>query len=448
MRRSYGALCIVLTLLLIGGCATGEDKIGISVEIDGMEVDGLTEYQAHEKLSYHYARVLADKKLVITTTDGRTATTSADKLGVTFDYEDAVARAMSLSYLPWNGTSGRSFDVSMQIDKDAIKRELTRITAEFNSQPQDAAFRYNPRSETFFDIASEKNGTRVDIDGLVEQVSQALMRNEELSFETELTKLEAQYTLQDAQADCAMLCEFTTEFADGSLAAENRVLNIEKGAKLIDGYELEPGEEFDINAVLGARNEENGWYEAPGIVHGRYQPEYGGGICQVSTTLYNAALLARLTITERHHHSWPMGYIAIGQDATISTGGPNLRFVNSSEHAIVISALTDSDNKTLTVRIFGRDYEDGYRVELKSAKLKQLPQPDAEYKLDTNLPPNTTECYRKGRAGSVSETYIHYYDAEGELVKKELVSRDTYKPISAIYYVSEDVYYAMQYGGG
>ena len=212
--------------------------------------------------------------------------------------------------------------------------------------------------------------------------------------------------------------------------------------RLVDKNNLVTSQSFDINKVLGPRNETNGWFVAPGIVKGKYEPEYGGGICQVSTTLYNAALLSGMEIVERHHHSWPMSYAPIGQDATITTGGLNLILKNTSDKTVIVSALVNTEKQSITVRMFGRKTDDPYTRKLVSKKIKTIAQPEDEYKLDSSLASNTVKEFRSGREGVISETYMYYYDKNGDVIKKELISKDTYRALSTIYYVSEDMYYS------
>lgn len=211
---------------------------------------------------------------------------------------------------------------------------------------------------------------------------------------------------------------------------------MKKAAGLIDGQRLESGGVFDMNAALGARNEENGWREATAIRQGSYVQEYGGGVCQVSTTLYNAVLLADLEIAERSHHSWPLGYIDIGRDATISTGGPNFKFINTTQSPIYISALVNTEKETVTVRLFGRARSDGIYIRLRSEKVESIADPGDEIQTDRSLPAGQTLRKRESRPGSISETYKQYYSSDGKLLREELVSRDKYRPIKGILLVS------------
>ena len=190
-----------------------------------------------------------------------------------------------------------------------------------------------------------------------------------------------------------------------------------------------------MNAILGPRNGENGWKEATGIRDAVYVQEYGGGVCQVSTTLYNAVLMADLTVTERTHHSWPLGYIGIGRDATISTGGPNFKFRNTQEVPITIGAHTDKKKKTVTVCIYGRPLADGETIRITSKKVETLPEPETEVIIDASLAPGVQQVVREPRQGSVAVTYKEYYDADGNFLRREQVTKDKYRSIKGIIHI-------------
>ena len=166
-----------------------------------------------------------------------------------------------------------------------------------------------------------------------------------------------------------------------------------------------------------------------------YVQEYGGGVCQVSSTLYNTVLMADLSVTERVHHSWPLGYIDIGRDATISTGGPNFRFVNSGGAPVTVCAAVDREKKTVTVSIYGRPLPDGISIRVTSKKLETLPEPGVEYVTDDLLKPGEQQVMREPRRGSISVTYKEYYDAEGNFLRREQVTKDKYRSISGITHV-------------
>ena len=146
--------------------------------------------------------------------------------------------------------------------------------------------------------------------------------------------------------------------------------------------------------------------------------------------------MADLEVTERSHHSWPLGYVGIGRDATISTGGPNFKFKNTQEVPVTVSATADAKAKTVTVRIYGRPLPDGQHIELTSKKIRALSSPGTNTEFDYSLAPGQSKITRKPRRGSVAESYKLYYDADNNLIRKELVSTDTYRSITGIISVS------------
>ena len=241
-----------------------------------------------------------------------------------------------------------------------------------------------------------------------------------------------EYTVEQARNDTQLIAEFTTYFKGSTYGKENRVRNIVKASGLIDKCVIDPGDIFSINQVLGERNEKNGWSVAAGIKDGAYVQEYGGGVCQVSTTLYNALLMADMHIVERHHHSWPLGYVDIGRDATISTGGPDLRFENTSGAALFILSETDEKQKRITVKLYGRPLADGVSIELSSKKVKTLDDLGTEVEEDASLKPGEQQIVRKARQGSVAITYKTYYSAEGAKLGTQEVTRDTYRSIKGL----------------
>src|SRR5439155_11763175 len=136
-----------------------------------------------------------------------------------------------------------------------------------------------------------------------------------------------------------------------SLRDRNRVHNIRVAAKAIDGLFLLPGEEFSYNATVGPRRASAGFRTAPEIVQGNLVPGIGGGVCQVSSTLYNIALLADLEITRRHHHRFPVHYLPAGRDATVSDGGLDLRFRNRLDAPVAL--LLSVKGGRLLARLYG-----------------------------------------------------------------------------------------------
>ena len=143
-------------------------------------------------------------------------------------------------------------------------------------------------------------------------------------------------------------------------STDNRVSNLRKACEILNGMVLMPGEVFSYNEALGERTPENGWLTATAYANGETRQEYGGGICQVSSTLYNAALYANLQILERECHQFQVTYLPWGMDATVSWGWPDLKFRNDKDYPIRIVAWLDEESKDVCIRIVGTDVDHIY----------------------------------------------------------------------------------------
>lgn len=403
--------------------------LGEHIYIDDVNVSGMTPADAVNAVERAHTQKLKELYYTIIA-DEDSLDISAALLPISFDTRNVVMEALALKKHWPAGIEPRRLHTAMGADLDELKNTLENLSAELQYEPEDAAFSYS--AQEGFAYTEHRDGRSIDIDQLCGSISELITNGEGGAVSALTNTVPAEYTADMARADTELVAEFTTSFSGSTYGKSNRVFNIVKAASLIDGKVIAPGEEFDINAVLGDRNKENGWKTAAGIKDGTYVQEYGGGVCQVSTTLYNAVLMADLKVTERHHHSWPLGYVDIGRDATISTGGPNLKFINSSSGPVTISALTDTEKKTITVRIYGRALENGGHIELTSKKVATLSSPGTEKVYDPSLAPGESKTVRKARRGSIAETYKLYYSAEGELINKELVTEDKYRSISGI----------------
>lgn len=238
-----------------------------------------------------------------------------------------------------------------------------------------------------------------------------------------------------------LLSEFTTSFKGSTLGKANRVKNIALAASRIHGVVLEEGDIFSMNTMILDRTKENGYYTAAAIRNGTYEQEYGGGVCQVSSTLFNAVMMADLEIVERYHHSWPMHYVPIGRDATIATGQKDFRFKNTTGHNLYITAHADTENKTLTIRLYGVHSEDFAYIKVVSKQTGTLKSKGEKLLPREDLKIGERAVERAERQGKTSVTYKEYYDAQGHLLKKEVAFKDSYPSIEGLVYVSPEQYY-------
>lgn len=196
-----------------------------------------------------------------------------------------------------------------------------------------------------------------------------------------------------------------------------RVSNVKLAAETLDGIILLPGETFSYNDALGERTAERGYQAAPAYSNGESVQEIGGGICQVSSTLYKATLLSDLKIVEHHNHSYVSAYIGIGMDATVSWGGPDYQFKNDTDYPIKIKASYSGGEVTCT--IYGAKLDDTHVV--MTADTLQVNSCGTVYQDDPNMDAGTSTVVSSGHDGYVVQTYRNIYDGDGKKIstKKE-----------------------------
>ncbi len=218
------------------------------------------------------------------------------------------------------------------------------------------------------------------------------------------------------------LGKYTTNF---STSSANRAYNVSLAAESINNKILMPGEEFSYNNTIGNPNAERGYKIAGIYENGKTSEGVGGGICQVSSTLYSAVLYADLEIVERHNHSLTVSYVPNGQDATVSYGVIDFRFKNNTEYPVKINSVTS--NRNLTISIIGTAYEPERTVKISHSQISSTPPVDNET-VDNTLPAGTRKVVSKGKTGYVVDTFKTVYENGVEISSKK-ITRSSYRMV-------------------
>ena len=226
---------------------------------------------------------------------------------------------------------------------------------------------------------------------------------------------------EDEKFEVTLLSSYTTYFDSGNGA---RCHNIRLAASLIDGAVLENGEIFSFNAVVGQRTAERGFERAAIIENGEFVEGTGGGVCQVSTTLYNAALLAGCRIKEYHPHSLAVSYVPPSRDAMVSGTFFDLKFENVTGSTLYLKAITGENY--VRFRVYGRDF--GVRYDLSSEVTGSIAAPE-EFTDDIAL-------VREGKDGIISEGYINI--TQDGVTRRIFLRRDKYSPHKKITLKTEE----------
>lgn len=212
--------------------------------------------------------------------------------------------------------------------------------------------------------------------------------------------------------------------------SSERLHNICLACKSIDGTFLESGDTFSFNAIVGARTEKRGYKTAKIIVGGRFVDGVGGGVCQVSTTLYNTALLAGLTIIEHHPHSLSVGYVSPSFDAMVNSSFADLKFINDSLGPVYIK--TFCDGKTVRMEFYGEETDLIYLRQ--SEVVSTVPAPDPEVIIDDGsygLSNGEEKFLTYSKNGLKSNGYLLVYHG-GKLISKKLLRNDFYRPVQGV----------------
>lgn len=280
---------------------------------------------------------------------------------------------------------------------------------------------YDASSDTFT-FSEGTPGREVNGDKLREDMLAALEnRDFDAEISAELLQTEPEITAAQAKEQYRTISTFTTT----TTANSKRNTNIRLSCEALNGAIVQPGQELSFNDTVGERTEAKGYQGAAAYNNGEVVQEIGGGVCQTSTTLYNAVVRAGLKITVRRSHTFEPSYITPGQDATVSWGGPDFKFLNNSSTAIGIRA--HYANQKVTVSVYGIPIlEEGVTYDLKSEKLEDLDLPAPTYEEDQTLQPGVEVMSSSGTRGSRWQTRL-IIKKDGEIVSQEVDHSTTYK---------------------
>ena len=222
-----------------------------------------------------------------------------------------------------------------------------------------------------------------------------------------------------------MISTFSTKYNAGNA---DRTTNLRLAANKINGTVLLPNEEFSYNAVVGERTINAGYKMAATYSNGTVVDGLGGGICQISSTLYDAVVMANLKITTRRNHQFVTSYVPAGKDATVVWGSQDFKFVNSRKYPVRITASVQGG--VATVQVWGIKEDVEYDISIETKKIATIP-PVTETIQDASLPAGQQKVVQAGSNGSKVEAY-KVTKLNGQIVSTTLLSRDTYNAMKRI----------------
>lgn len=305
---------------------------------------------------------------------------------------------------------------------EKVKAEAAACGAKWDKKAKNGSIDKFDAASGKFVFAGEENGFAIDQDKLAADISQAL---KDKKFDAKITATGSDVAPEISAASAKEKYKTISSFTTNTTANQNRNTNVRLAAEAINGTVIKPGQEFSFNGTVGQRTEAKGYKGAAAYNNGEVVQEIGGGVCQVSTTLYNAVFKAGLKISSRRSHTFEPSYVTPGRDATVSWDQPDFKFINNSSTAIGLRA-SYADQK-VTVSVYGIPIlEDGITWDLDSKKVEDLGTPNPTYEEDQTLQPGAEVTKSKGSAGSRWETYKIVYK-NGKEISRELDHKTTYK---------------------
>ena len=304
-------------------------------------------------------------------------------------------------------------------EKVASTLDINKIHEEISKEPQDAYYTTNP-----YVVHPHVDG--IDFAITMEEATN-IFNNCEDSCSIPLKVISPNVTTNDIgpEAFPDLLGSYSTTY---STRNANRSTNIRLASQKVNGTVIMPGKVFSYNTTVGKRTAAAGFKSAAVYAGGKVTTGIGGGICQVSSTLYNAVLLSNLEIVERSNHGFNPGYVPAGRDATVSWGGPDFKFKNNRTYPVKI--ICSGTGGTINFKIFGLLEENEYEVEIQSYITKYISYRTIT-KNDSSLAKGQTKVLQNGSNGCKSVAY-RILKQNGEVVSKTLLSQDTYNPHNKI----------------
>lgn len=325
----------------------------------------------------------------------------------------------------------RNFKTTITFDEEAFSALLKVLCKEQNMSPVNAVIEHDWSG---FKVTPHQSGRTIDEAALRGDIRESIEENrdgEDIIINLTFKKSEPAIYEEDLKAINTLVSSYSTSFANSS---SGRTRNIEVASSYINNKVIMPGEEFSFNKVVGVTTSGKGYSYAKVIKNGGYVDEIGGGICQVSSTLYNVVLKTSLAITERRNHSKVINYVPRGQDAMIAYGVSDFKFVNNFKYPILIESVIN--NNMLTFNIYSNKDSFNYLYEIKNEIAKEV-KPKKETIYDYGLSKGTVIVEQEGKNGYVINTYRVRYE-EGKIKEKILVSESVYAGKNTIVRIGKD----------
>ena len=444
LSLAFLAITVLAVVMLARSCAqpvevdieTGKFRNGVYV--NGMDLSNKTIDEVRGQLEANESYALNNISITLSSDEIHASVSGAD-MNAYSNLEEILEQALL-------GGANQVYYTTISIDEAALATRIDAINASTSKPPVDASFT--------FDFSKSGNPTPHYIEGeagygLDVASTVALVKHTvesglyQTTLTPALTTIDPIVTVADLQARVTEIGRYTTTYDYKGTAEDteqqrnvlipNRAFNVEKSANKINNQTVNPGRTWSFNDVVGDRTEKNGWKEANGIFGGdRFNLQYGGGVCQTSTALYNALLQAYPYFTfQRKRHTIPSTYVQMGLDATVDTGNIDFKFTNKSDFPVYIFAyyannkMASSRKRDLTIVIYGAALPDGAEYKPRVVVVSEEPPGADEITETKNLFIGEEKILAEARSRFVVQLYIDKY-VNGTKVDEIFLYEDIY----------------------
>ena len=407
-----------------------------NVVIGGINVKGLTKLEAEAKINEAIKQKAENVKIVLKYKDKKWEYSSKDfniATSVHTIIDDAFRFTRLNSDEKYSVTQiskeGYNFDVAFNYVFKDFDKKLDEIKGEIEVLPVNSEVEFNPDSKEIFKITKSQNGIKIDEDSLYSQIEHQFKNSSNIEVDIPTNQVSAEILEDYYKGKLELLGEFSTDL---SSSKGGRKHNVDLALSKVNGKIVKPNEEVSFNEITGPQTKEAGYQGAIIILNGEFVEGVGGGICQASTTLYNALLLSGTEIDEVHKHTLPVGYVELSLDAMVNEGTADLRFTNISDENIYLKCFVEGDRAY--AKVYGKPLEEGISFKRSVEYVRTIP-----HKGDKIIPDTKNEYSDKveykgeyfrlsyPKEGYEAKGYLEKY-INGEFVSKEMIRHEIYEP--------------------
>lgn len=376
------------------------------VTVDGVKITGMSKEQARQEILGKYPWAM---KVIYGDESYEVTDLMADKV-------DALLTEI------YSGVPEETYSLDTTGLEEAAAREAAAAAAKWDKKAKNGSIDSYDKETDSFIFAGEQAGFAIDQQKLAADILKAVSdKRFDAQIQASGSQVQPEITKATAKEKYKTLSSITTN----TTANKDRNTNVNLSAEAVNGAIVQPGEEFSFNDRVGQRTEAKGYKGAAAYNNGEVVQEIGGGVCQTSTTLYNAVFRAGMEISYRRSHTFEPSYITPGQDATVSWEQPDFKFINNSKAAIGLKA--NYSKQKLTVSVYGIPVlEDGEKWDLRSERVEVLDPPAPTYEEDQTLEIGVEKVKKAGTQGSRWITY-KVVTKDGKKVSEEIDHKTTYK---------------------